>query len=81
MGEAAIGTNYDITAFTKNMLFDEKIGGTCHFAIGRSLPESGGTNQSSIHWDMLCDVRSGGVYTADGEVFYSNGHFVKPIKF
>jgi aminopeptidase len=81
VGEAAIGTNYSITAFTKNMLFDEKIGGTCHFAVGRSLPESGGVNQSSIHWDMLCDLRSGGTYTADGEVFYENGHFVKPIKF
>ncbi len=81
VGEAAIGTNYGISVFSKNMLFDEKIGGTCHFAIGRSLPKSKGVNQSSIHWDMLCDLRSGGRYTADGEVFYENGHFVKPIKF
>ncbi|OGD75169.1 MAG: peptidase M29, partial [Candidatus Coatesbacteria bacterium RBG_13_66_14] len=69
VGEAAIGTNYGITQFTKNMLFDEKIGGTCHFALGHSLPGSGGVNQSSLHWDMLCDLRTGGSYTADGEVF------------
>jgi aminopeptidase len=81
VGEAAIGTNYGITRFTRNMLFDEKIGGTCHFALGQSLPGSGGVNRSTLHWDMLCDLRTGGRYTADGEVFHENGRFVKPIAF
>jgi aminopeptidase len=81
VGEAAIGTNYNIKKFTKNMLFDEKIGGTCHFAVGLSIPESGGKNKSVIHWDMLCNLEQGGRYTADGETFYENGHFTKPITF
>lgn len=81
VGEAAIGTNYNITNFTKNMLFDEKIGGTCHFAVGRSIPESGGKNKSVIHWDMLCDLRQGGKYYADGELIHENGHFLKPVEF
>jgi len=81
VGEAAIGTNYNIKKFTKNMLFDEKIGGTCHFAVGLSIPESGGKNKSVIHWDMLCNLEKGGRYTADGETFYENGHFTKPITF
>lgn len=78
-GEVAIGTNYGIKKFTKNMLFDEKIGGTIHMAIGDSMPEAGGKNRSSIHWDMLCDMRNGGKIYADGELFYENGNFINEI--
>lgn len=78
-GEVAIGTNYGIKNFTRNMLFDEKIGGTIHMAIGDSMPEAGGLNRSSIHWDMLCDMRNGGKIYADGELFYENGHFIEGI--
>ena len=77
-GEIAIGTNYGIQKFTKNMLFDEKIGGTVHFAIGGSVtPE--GKNESSIHWDMLCAMQKGGKIYADGQLFYENGQFMKGI--
>ena len=78
-GEVAIGTNYGIKDFTKNMLFDEKIGGTVHMAIGDSMPEAGGLNSSIIHWDMLCDMRNGGKIYADGELFYENGKFIQVI--
>jgi aminopeptidase len=78
-GEVAIGTNYSIKNFTRNMLFDEKIGGTIHMAIGDSMPEAGGLNRSTIHWDMLCDMRKGGRIYADGELFYENGNFIKGI--
>ncbi|MCG7845286.1 MAG: aminopeptidase, partial [Methanomassiliicoccales archaeon] len=75
-GEAAIGTNYGIKTFTRNMLFDEKIGGTIHLAIGQSLPETLGRNTSSIHWDMLCDMRKEGEIWADGELIYEKGKFL-----
>lgn len=75
-GEVAIGTNYGIQKFTRNMLFDEKIGGTIHMAIGDSMPEAGGKNRSTIHWDMLCDMRNGGKIYADEELFYENGKFI-----
>ena len=78
-GEVAIGTNYGIKKFTRNMLFDEKIGGTVHMAIGDSMPEAGGKNSSAIHWDMLCDMRQGGKIYADGELFYENGKFKEGI--
>jgi len=78
-GEVAIGTNYAIKDFTRNMLFDEKIGGTVHMAIGDSMPEAGGLNRSTIHWDMLCDMRNGGKIYADGELFYENGEFIEAI--
>ena len=78
-GEVAIGTNYGIQKFTKNMLFDEKIGGTIHMAIGDSMPEAGGKNKSVIHWDMLCNMRNGGKIYADNELFYENGMFIKEI--
>ncbi|SES63226.1 aminopeptidase [Anaerobranca gottschalkii] len=78
-GEVAIGTNYGIQKFTKNMLFDEKIGGTIHMAIGDSMPEAGGKNRSAIHWDMLCDMRNGGKIYADGELFYENGKFIDEV--
>ncbi|MBA7569831.1 aminopeptidase [Candidatus Atribacteria bacterium 1244-E10-H5-B2] len=76
VGEIAAGTNYNIEKFTKHMLFDEKIGGTVHLAIGRSIPESLGKNQSAIHWDMLCDMKKGGEIYADGELVYKDGKFL-----
>ncbi len=77
LGELAIGTNFGIKDFTKNTLFDEKIGGTMHMALGQSYPESGGTNQSGLHWDMVCDLRKGGSMYADGDLFFKNGKFLK----
>ncbi len=76
LGEIAIGTNYGITRFTKDMLFDEKIGGTIHMALGNAIPESGGTNQSAIHWDILKDMKKGGEIYADNELLYKNGKFL-----
>jgi aminopeptidase len=75
-GEFAIGTNYQIQTFTRNMLFDEKIGGTVHMALGDSMPEAGGKNRSVIHWDMLCDMRENGRIYGDGELFYEKGKFL-----
>jgi len=75
LGEWGIGTNYGIQRFTKNMLFDEKIGGTIHLAVGAGLPETGGKNNSGIHWDMLCDMKESEV-RVDGELFYKDGDFV-----
>jgi aminopeptidase len=77
LGEVAIGTNFGITKYTRNTLFDEKIGGTVHMALGESYPESGGKNNSGLHWDMVCDLRSGGELYADGELFMKNGKFLK----
>ncbi|MBU0492989.1 MAG: aminopeptidase [Chloroflexi bacterium] len=76
LGEFAIGTNAGITRFTKNTLFDEKIAGTFHLALGMSLPEAGGQNQSCIHWDMVCDMRGGGTITVDDVLCYRDGEFV-----
>jgi len=76
LGEFAFGTNFDITQFTKNILFDEKIGGTVHMAVGSGYPETGSTNQSSVHWDMICDLRNGGQVLVDGERFLENGVYV-----
>ena len=76
LGEIAIGTNYSITQYTKNTLFDEKIGGTFHAAVGAGYPESGNTNESGLHWDMVCDLRPGGTITVDGEIISRNGKFV-----
>jgi aminopeptidase len=75
LGEFGIGTNYAITRFTKDMLFDEKMGGTIHLAVGAGLPESGSKNESGIHWDMLCDMHDAEIHV-DGELFYKNGKFV-----
>ncbi len=74
LGEWGIGTNYRIRRFTKNMLFDEKMGGTIHLAVGAALPETGGKNQSSIHWDMLCDMSESEI-RVDGDLFYQDGKF------
>ena len=76
VGEIAFGLNYDITRFTKEILFDEKIGGTIHVALGAAYLKTGGRNTSSIHWDMVKDMRRGRVY-ADKDLIYENGHFIK----
>jgi aminopeptidase len=75
-GEAAIGTNYNINKFTKNILFDEKIGGTIHMAIGQSYSQCGGKNVSPIHWDMIGNMMNGGEIFADDEKIYANGKFL-----
>jgi aminopeptidase len=76
LGEFAVGTNYGIQRFTGNILFDEKIGGTLHMALGRGYPETGSVNESAIHWDMICDMRNESEIVVDGELMYKNGEFV-----
>jgi aminopeptidase len=76
LGEWAIGTNYGIQRFTGNILFDEKIGGTIHMALGRGYPETGSLNESAIHWDMICDMRTDSEIVVDGDLLYKNGQFV-----
>lgn len=76
LGEIAIGTNYSIKDYSKNTLFDEKIGGTFHAAVGAAYPESGGTNESGLHWDMVCDLRNGGQIFVDDELISENGRFL-----
>ncbi len=76
LGELGIGTNYGIPRATKNILFDEKLGGTVHLAIGKSYETTGGTNRSSVHWDMITDLRDGGELYADGELLQKNGEFI-----
>lgn len=75
-GEFAIGTNRGVTRFMRQTLFDEKIAGTFHMALGASIPQSGGTNVSAVHWDMVCDLREGGEIRVDGELLHKNGKFV-----
>jgi aminopeptidase len=75
VGEFAIGTNKRINRFIKNILYDEKIGGTIHMALGAGFEEIGGKNKSGIHWDMICDMRDGGQIFVDGELFYESGEF------
>jgi aminopeptidase len=76
LGEFALGTNYRIQRFTKNILYDEKIGGTMHVALGAGYPETGSRNQSAIHWDFICDMRQDSEIRVDGELLYCNGQFV-----
>jgi len=76
VGEFAIGTNHGITNFTREILFDEKIGGSFHLALGAGYPETGSKNKSAIHWDMICDLRDGGEIRVDDELLYQNGKFV-----
>ncbi|MCH9626593.1 MAG: Aminopeptidase 2 [Chlamydiales bacterium] len=78
LGEIAIGTNYKIRDFTQNILFDEKIGGTFHAALGMGYPDTGNTNVSALHWDMICDLREGGTISVDGEVISRDGKFTFP---
>jgi aminopeptidase len=75
LGELGIGTNYSIPRATKNILFDEKLGGTVHLAVGRSYEKTGGKNESSVHWDLICDLREGGELYADGELLQKEGVF------
>ncbi len=78
LGELGIGTNYSIQRFTKNMLFDEKIGGTIHLAMGAGFPEAGSQNGSGLHWDMLCDMAESEI-TVDGQLFYKDGKFAEGL--
>ena len=76
LGEFAIGTNFEIDRSTKNILFDEKIGGSFHTALGAGYPETGSLNKSLIHWDMICDMKTDAEILVDGEVLYRNGEFL-----
>ena len=76
IGEFAFGLNDAVDVFTRNILFDEKIGGTVHLALGTAYPECGGTNRSALHWDLICDLRSGSEVFADGELIYKDGRFL-----
>jgi aminopeptidase len=77
IGECAIGTNFGIKQYTRNTLFDEKIGGTVHFAVGAGYPETGNTNESGLHWDMVVDLRGGGFIEIDGEKINVDGRFTR----
>lgn len=76
LGELGLGTNYGITRFSKDILFDEKIGGSFHLAVGSGFEECGGKNKSSLHWDMICDARKDTDMFVDGKLFYHNGKFL-----
>jgi aminopeptidase len=76
VGELGIGTNYGINRFTKNILYDEKIGGTFHLALGNGFREAGGLNESSIHCDLISDASSETEILVDGELFYKDGKFI-----
>ncbi|MCC7145674.1 MAG: aminopeptidase [Phycisphaeraceae bacterium] len=78
VGEIALGTNYQIQQHSKNTLFDEKIGGTFHMAVGAGYPETGNANESGLHWDMVCDLRPGGTIEVDGQVISKDGKFLSP---
>ncbi len=75
LGEFAVGTNYQIQRFTKSILYDEKIGGTVHMAVGAGYPETGSRNRSSVHWDFICDMRQASEIRIDGKLFYKDGQF------
>ncbi len=79
VGEFAFGLNDAVSLFTRNILFDEKIGGTVHLALGTAYPETGGLNRSALHWDMICDLRSGSEIYADGELVYRDGAFLNGL--
>ena len=79
LGEFAFGLNDGIDRFTRNILFDEKIGGTVHLALGTSYPETGGLNRSGLHWDIICDLRTGSEVYADAELVYRNGKFLPGV--
>jgi aminopeptidase len=77
LGELAFGLNYEIDTFTRDILFDEKIGGTMHLALGASFKKLGGLNESGLHWDMICDLRADGEVYADGELVWKAGSFLQ----
>lgn len=76
LGEFAFGSNFGIQRFIRNILFDEKIGGTVHMAVGAGYPETGSVNTSAVHWDMICDLRDGGSIDVDGQPFMRDGRFL-----
>lgn len=78
-GEFAFGQNEAVTVFTRDILFDEKMGGTVHLALGTAYPETGSANRSALHWDMICDLRKGGEVHADGELVYRDGKFLEGV--
>ena len=73
LGELGLGLNGGIDTFTGSILYDEKIGGTVHLALGQSYPETGGVNESALHWDLIVDTRRGGRLTADGRIVMEDG--------
>mgnify|MGYP003988355147 FL=1 len=75
LGEFAIGTNYGIKQFTKSILYDEKIGGSFHMAVGAGYPETGSSNKSAIHWDFICDIQEDSEIRVDGDLLYKDGQF------
>jgi aminopeptidase len=77
LGEVAFGLNYEIDRFTQNTLFDEKIGGTMHVALGSAFTDLGGRNESALHWDLVCDLREDGEVYADGELVWQAGRFLE----
>ena len=76
LGEAAFGLNYEIDRPIRNILFDEKIGGTMHFALGQGFARTGGRNVSGLHWDLVNDLREDGEVYADGELVWKAGRFL-----
>jgi aminopeptidase len=80
LGEYAFGLNYEIERWTRNILFDEKIGGTVHLALGSSFEDCGGKNSSALHWDIICDLREEGEIYADGELVWRAGQFLEAPK-
>jgi aminopeptidase len=80
LGEFAFGLNYEIDRWTRNILFDEKIGGTVHLALGSSFEDCGGKNDSALHWDIICDLREGGEIYADGDLVWRAGQFLEEPK-
>jgi aminopeptidase len=75
-GEFAFGLNDAVTFFTREILFDEKLGGTVHLALGTAYPQTGSSNRSALHWDLICDLRDGGEVYADGDLVYRDGAFL-----
>jgi aminopeptidase len=80
LGEYAFGLNYEIDRWTRNILFDEKIGGTVHLALGSGFDECGTKNESALHWDIICDLREEGEIYADGELVWRAGRFLEAPK-
>jgi aminopeptidase len=80
LGEFAFGLNYEIDRWTRNILFDEKIGGTVHLALGSGFEDCGSKNESALHWDIICDLREEGEIYADGELVWRAGRFVEAPK-
>ena len=76
LGEFAFGLNYGVQKFTRNILFDEKIGGTMHVALGAGYPETGNMNRSAIHWDLIWDMQHDSEILIDGSVVYRDGAFL-----